>query len=351
MQLHIRLLFLIFLVLSAGNCSASPANVLVVENSLSTDSIAIAQRYIAQRHVPVANLCKIKCTTLETVSTRDAVFTILTPVRQYIQTHHLKIDYIVLTKGIPIYFDSGTWKDCSIDSVMVELDDPVGVESQNPYFAATDRFSHAEYGIYLVTRLTGWTVTDCYRLIDSGQATTPAAGPIYLHPAPGHDTDGNADANQAIRIAWAELSASGYNVDLDSSDYFHNTTQPMMGYYSWGSNDPNFDKGLYDSMKFARGSIAETIVSTSARTFYDPRAPGQSLIADLVHEGVAGCKGYVTEPYVAAMAVANILFDRYTSGWNLADSFYASSRIVCWKDIVIGDPLCQPYGNAKHKKP
>jgi hypothetical protein len=31
--------------------------------------------------------------------------------------------------------------------------------------------------------------------------------------------------------------------------------------------------------------------------------------------------------------------DRYTSGFTLAESFYAASRFVGWEDVVIGDPL------------
>jgi len=336
----------IFLLLTAGTCQAAACRVLLVENTASPDSIKIAGYYAAKRHIPAANICKINCTTLEQCGTVDGEFSIFTPVRSFIEQHRLTVDYIVLTKGIPIEFDSGAWKSCSIDSVMVELDDPLGQASNNPYFAATGRFTHAKYGIYLVTRLTGWTIDDCFRLIDSGLASKPGKGPIYLHPASDKDTGGYQGANQAIRIAWANLSTSGINVDLDDTPNFHRTDQPMAGYYTWGSNDPHFDKVIYRSSRFSPGAIAETVVSTSGRTFYDPNAPGQSLIADLIHDGVAGCKGYVSEPYVVAMAVPDILFDRYTRGWNLADSFYASSRLVCWKDLVIGDPLCAPYAGV-----
>jgi hypothetical protein len=37
------------------------------------------------------------------------------------------------------------------------------------------------------------------------------------------------------------------------------------------------------------------------------------------------------------------MFDRYTRGWTLAESFYAASALVGWEDIVIGDPLCRAY--------
>ncbi len=35
--------------------------------------------------------------------------------------------------------------------------------------------------------------------------------------------------------------------------------------------------------------------------------------------------------------------DRYTSGYTMAESFYAASHFVGWEDVVIGDPLCSPY--------
>ena len=56
-----------------------------------------------------------------------------------------------------------------------------------------------------------------------------------------------------------------------------------------------------------------------------------------------GVKGYVSEPYTFALAKPDILFDRYTNGMNLAESFYAASQFLKWKDVVIGDPLCDPY--------
>ncbi len=115
-----------------------------------------------------------------------------------------------------------------------------------------------------------------------------------------------------------------------------------MGYCSWGSNDPKFDLKTYQLLRFAPGGIAETAVSTSARTFL-PTTGGQSLIADLIHARVSGVKGYCDEPLLQAIASPSILMDRYTRGWNLAESFYAASRFVGWEDIVIGDPLCAPY--------
>ena len=86
-------------------------------------------------------------------------------------------------------------------------------------------------------------------------------------------------------------------------------------------------------------------ISTSARTFL-PTHGGQSLIADLIAQGVTGAKGYTDEPLLQAVASPSILWDRYTHGWTLAESFYAASRFVGWEDIVLGDPLCRPYQSS-----
>jgi len=75
----------------------------------------------------------------------------------------------------------------------------------------------------------------------------------------------------------------------------------------------------------------------------DTAEKGQSLIGDLIRKGVTGVKGYVTEPYSVALARPEVLFERYTAGFNLAESFYMASILTNWKDIVIGDPLCAPY--------
>ncbi|UCH89081.1 MAG: TIGR03790 family protein, partial [Thermoplasmata archaeon] len=91
------------------------------------------------------------------------------------------------------------------------------------------------------------------------------------------------------------------------------------------------------------GAIAETYVSTGGRSFRYPTNYGQSLIADLIREGVTGVKGYVYEPYLQACAHPDILFDAYTEGYNLAESFYMASSWVSWMDIVIGDPKVAPY--------
>ncbi|MEK6934221.1 MAG: right-handed parallel beta-helix repeat-containing protein [Nanoarchaeota archaeon] len=92
------------------------------------------------------------------------------------------------------------------------------------------------------------------------------------------------------------------------------------------------------TFSWKNGAIGTTAVSTSARSFSNTTSYGQSLIADLIYNGISGVEGFVYEPGLGAVANTAILFDRYTKGYNLGDSFYMASDNRNWMDVVVGDP-------------
>ena len=95
------------------------------------------------------------------------------------------------------------------------------------------------------------------------------------------------------------------------------------------------------------GSLAETAVSTGGRTYTYGSGYGQSLVADLIRDGVTGVKGYVYEPYLDSIAHSDVLFDAYTRGFTLAESFMMASRLgLSWMDTIIGDPKVAPYNRS-----
>jgi uncharacterized protein (TIGR03790 family) len=91
------------------------------------------------------------------------------------------------------------------------------------------------------------------------------------------------------------------------------------------------------------GTLVETYVSTSGRTFNYPGSYGQSLAADLILDGVSGTKGYVYEPYLSATAHPDILYDEYTDGYYSAESYYMASEFLSWMDVVVCDPKLAVY--------
>lgn len=91
------------------------------------------------------------------------------------------------------------------------------------------------------------------------------------------------------------------------------------------------------------GSIGETFVSTGGRSFAYGTGYGQSLVVDLVREGISGVSGHVYEPYLTACARPYIMFDRYTDGFTMAECFYMSLPCLSWMEVVVGDPKMCPY--------
>ena len=102
------------------------------------------------------------------------------------------------------------------------------------------------------------------------------------------------------------------------------------------------------SHDWVNGSIAETAVSTGGRSFDADTTYGQSLIADLLEDGVSGAKGYVYEPYLTAVGLSSVLLTSYASGYNLAESHAAANLQAGWMGVTVGDPKMAPYADLFH---
>lgn len=367
--------------------------VLVIQNQNSPISVEIATDYMKKRHV--RNVIMVQCPDSAISAANEtmkfALFqqTIEKPLQEYLSIHK-NIDFIVLTKGIPLRLTDAPiglgGNRPSLDSYLACLDyaarkDTIkipinragikGILWHNRFWNASVPFSHARFGGYLVTRLDGYTIADVKGLVVHAIAAekTHLRGLFLLDTHSGNDVgdltavprsvlrvDGSGkgsirgitykDYNTDQAAACVALAKRGFEAIINEKDSFVGSYKSLAGYSSWGSNDPKYDVKTYDNLRFVPGAISETAVSTSARTFL-PTNGGQSLIADLVHNGITGIKGYCDEPLLTAVASPYILFDRYTRGWTLAESFYAASRVVGWEDIVIGDPICRAYRNGK----
>ena len=399
---HFILILIFSLVLPwahAGNANRrSPDQVLLVVNANSPISSAIATDYAQKRRV--RNVLSIHCqdsavsTGNETIPLTTYTRLIENPIRQYLAAH-TNIDFIVLTKGIPIRIAGSSMGSCdehsqvpagirghpSVDSTLAALDyatlpgtmkinitgsGAIGLAYSNRYWNATEPFSHAKFGGYLVTRLDGYTVADArglvskaleaehglahgYVLLDvqpifglGDKATQPApiTGTTILRESPWSEY--NADMQHTYDL----LTNRGIPVELDLTPEFIGGRSNLLGYFSWGSNDARYSSSAYQTLFFAPGSLSDTAVSTSARTFL-PTQGGQSLLVDLIAHDLTCGKGYVDEPLLQANASPTIVMDRYTSGYTMAESFYAAGHFVGWEDVIVGDPLCSPYAKSK----
>lgn len=329
---------------------ARASHVLVVINSASSASQEIGAYYRFKREIPKENVVFISVSQTENVDQSEFENGILTPIRTAIKKSKNRIDYIVTTSGVPLRI--GDNNGYSVDAFLASMNLPIKPikeltndeirQSVNPYYQAKEPFQSDKYNMYLVTRLTGYSTEDAKKLVDTSLAAKKSNGPFFFDMATNRTTGGYLTMNNLLKSANEKLKAKGLDSQLDETVEFILPPRPLMGYCSWGSNDGAFNLDTYKNIKFQPGSICETYVSTSGRTF-NPTTGGQSLIADLIKNGVTGIKGYVSEPYTFALAEPDILFERYVSGFNLAESFYMASKVTKWKDIVVGDPLCSPY--------
>jgi uncharacterized protein (TIGR03790 family) len=372
----------------------SPGEVLLVSNGNSPVSVAIASDYAQKRHIK--NILSIECqdsalnTANETIALTNYLTLIESPVGEYLAAH-TNIDFIVLTKGIPIRISGSAMGSCdehseapvsirghpSVDSTLAALgyaslpgtlkiditgSGAVGCAYSNRYWNVSEPFSHAKFGGYLVTRLDGCTATDAEALVDQSleaEAGVPSGKVLFdVQPIFGLGDKGTQPTPISDTVILRESPWSNYNADmrhahdvlvgrgipdeLDLTPAFIGNRTNLLGYFSWGSNDARYSQPAYETLFFAPGSISDTAVSTCARTFL-PTHGGQSLLEDLIAHGLTCGKGYVDEPLLQANASPTILLDRYTAGYTMAESFYSASRFVGWEDIVIGDPLCSPY--------
>lgn len=354
----------------------TPANVAVVINETSQASQRVGEHYVRARAIPDRNVIRLRTLATETIERAAFVRTIQEPIAAALRAHglHDRVLYIVLTKDVPLRIagaEGTTGTIASVDSELTLLYRRMtGVEVgaagrvDNPYFLGgapierARRFSRREHDIYLVSRLDAFTLDEALALVEGARAPS-REGRIVL------DQRGGLHRAQAGDTWLAAAAARLREAGLADRVVLEQTTDPVgsvdgvLGYYSWGSNDPQNRVRRY-GMRFVPGAVAATFVSTDARTFQPPpedwepsddwaRREGffggspQSLIGDLIREGATGVAGHVAEPYLQSTVRPEILFPAYLAGFNLIESFYLAIPHLSWQTVVIGDPLCAPF--------
>lgn len=314
-------------------------DVILVINNNSQISKDVGYYFKTQRNINDSNIIYINTIDGEDINLSDFNNYIRFPIERFLISNNLtnSTNYIVTTKGIPLKIaDLQRSVDSELTLILGPYNNSIGVNTKivNPYYAKNETFSRDKFGIYLVTRLTGYNYTSVKNLIDRASNTTNNGIFVFdIAPKGG----GYQIFNDEMIIAAKILEEKGCNVILDNTTKFLTDQHNVLGYVSWGSNDPESTDHAKPHNTWVPGAIAETAVSSSGRTFDNP-SYGQSLIADLIEEGVTGAKGYVYEPYLGAMAQPDILFPRYVEGYNLAESYYMASLFVGWTDLIVGDP-------------
>jgi uncharacterized protein (TIGR03790 family) len=350
-----------FVLFASAVVAQTPDQVLVVVNRRSAVSREIGEYYRHKRGIPLANLCTIDTAPDETIERPVYDKDIEAPIGEFLKKNGLqeKILYVVLTSGVPLRINGPgeqfTSEAAAVDSELTLLYAKIHGAAialpgpaRNPFFRQRDTpFRHPLFPMYLVTRLDGYNMADMKGLVDRA-LEAHNTGNFVIDLKASDDTSGN----QWLRAAAVLLPKE--RLIIDDSARVLSGIQDVIGYASWGSNDPDRKHRLVN-FKWLPGAIATEFVSTDARTFREPPAgwelgtwanskswfagAPQTMTADYVHEGATGASGQVFEPYLVFCPRPDFVLPAYFSGRNLAESFYLGVPGLSWMTVIIGDPL------------
>jgi len=313
--------------------SQDASNVLVVVNRESPLSERIGEYYALRRHIPAANICKLSVNPDEEIPRELFEHQIADPIAAFLRAKHLeeRILYIVTTAGVPLRIPGhGAATNSEIASVDSELSllyrdmhvgphpSPSGIA--NPFFGKVNApFRHPDFPIYLVTRLAGYDFADVKGIIDRALLARNR-GMFVIDLKDADTTPGNKWLLEAAQALPQD------RVVLDrSSTVLYNLTD-VIGYASWGSNDPA-RKQRHLGFQWLPGAIMTEYVSTNGRTFARPpdtwvlrRKPAKShrrLYSRRRHRRIGTRRRAVSAPLPTAQYTAARLLSRPQSGRKL----------------------------------
>jgi uncharacterized protein (TIGR03790 family) len=378
MKFFILLTFLVSNILAFGAKPSIPReSVAVLYNSDMPESLQLAEYYAKMREIPAENLIGLPLSKEGKITRDNYKKSLEVPLRKHFiekgwwelgvtndgikLSVRNKIQLIVCMYGVPYGIENEanlklpegenptpfTKLNCAaVDSELAVLsvhDVPIYQPLENKYFKADTIFSKANYPFYmLVGRIDAGSFAICKRMIDDAIQIekTGLWGMAYLDLA--QKGDGYKIGDDWIKQIEAKNWKLGIPTTLDKNKDTYLTNYPMrdvamyFGWYTSGVNGPF----LNPDFKFKKGAIAVHLHSFSAS---DIRNPEASWVGPLVAKGAAATLGNVYEPYLEGSHHFNILHDRLTQGYTLIESAYMSIPLLSWQNLVIGDPLYQPY--------
>lgn len=353
MKFFIILAFLPFTFLAQ---TVSYADVGVIINLNSPESIEIGNYFQAARNIPSQNIIYVSVPNTEVIN--DSVFNVLrTQIEASILNSGIEntLNYLVTTKGVPLR-RSGI--DCIVNqgngdcgAVDAELSLILGPHASNiaqsnaflhPYFNQNVHFTRSQFGMYLVTRLDAFTVGDVKQMIARSGPNT-AVNPLAfqnildLNEAQGNDSLYFVDTY--INPTFNEFQIANWITQTDYNISPITNQSNVLSYLSTGFGPlPDYTQNF----GFVPGSFAALTTCSTAAAFDSVSSSNANFtLSDLIAQGCTAAHGYVNCIYFTQLLRADILVNRYldqTAHYNLAESFYMADRFASWQGVIVGDP-------------
>ena len=356
------------------NYTTTPNNaysdVLLVSVQGSSDSLAISQYFIDRRGVE--NVVEVYLPDGENTPMRVSVLnaSVVAPIKEYVgNCTGCVLNYIVLTKGMPTYTDEADYASTggsnynasSVDSELALVGGSYEIyigkngKLANPYYNASSffttnypasayngfvPFSHAAFGIYLVTRLDGFNVSDVIGMIDRSANISKHernhGSALLVNTAGAFQTE--------IRRANTTLNAAGFNITInDTGTYSQTATIPNIFYTNVSYADfyqyNSFVPAAFPNMSWLPGGLASPRYSFTARQT-SPSYHGNidGLSADMISQGATAAYGCSEEPFVSGSNKPDILAYNFVQDQYYADMLWNAVPHLSWSTLFFADP-------------
>jgi uncharacterized protein (TIGR03790 family) len=369
---------------------AAGTEVLVIYNSQSSDSEAVARHYAQRRSVPESQLLGLRLPQTATVSRADYVSAIQEPLRKHLVAKGLaewvpdssplppgrkaspqkrlrlvrsEIRYLLLCYGVPWYIppDSSIRSDtqgipaqlqrndASVDDELALLprlgfDDPIAT-APNPVVGVTNGARiHPTNGVFMVTRLDGPTPEIARGLVDKALEAESRGlwGHAYI------DLRGITDGpylrgDRMITNAAVAAKRLGFETFVDNQPATLGVGYPLsqvalyVGWYDSGVTGPFYRANV----EFLPGAFAYHLHSFSAANL---RSASENWVGPLLARGATATMGCVAEPYLEFTPDPAMFLERWGYvGMTLGEAATAAHPVLSWQTVVVGDPLYRPF--------
>ena len=379
----------------AADPVAGPANVLIVVNRSSRESLELGEYYRKRRGIPEENVAHLSYTgNPEVISLKVFEEQVRAPLQTYLTSRGLKdkILCIVMTYGIP--YKISTRGGRATDSLDAYLTDPFGeygndpnlalgsgARYRNPYYLAGSHFSRANGNRgYLVARLDGPLAksgdpgynretlhTDdplqyLKNMVDSAQWAEKNArklsGKGYFDrrfEEPWRLPTGKGDLY--ISGAYDCCRSVGFAAVLDTNPQLFGTKPVSSGgrnplvcdnalwYAGWYSH---FYTDVFEWQKGAIGFHIESWTALNLRTESKFRGkPGWLWVPGMIRNGITATMGPVHEPGLGGVPQIDWFFRYLFQGFSFAEAAYMANYSSGGQMVMIGDPLYTPYRDRR----
>ena len=232
------------------------SDVAVLINNNSEASRTIGWAFVTARNISADRVFIFDNSsnpTGETINRNQFNTYFLDPFKMMLSTYNgTELNYLVTTKGIPLRINGGNNKasfDQEISLAGGAYDSEIGEDmwSNHNYGPLAgkqmEEFTRDEYGFFLVTRLTGYTVDTALELIEKANNSYGSRGTHILDLATNRNDTGYKFWNDDLYATNTTLNGTmNLPVYFDEETEFITNMSNVIGYASWGSNDGNWNK-------------------------------------------------------------------------------------------------------------